>query len=284
MKKIMILSSLSLYLLANGNYVPLSQLSNNKKKEYNFVEKSKVTKEVGTENQKNILYNNKEIIKLEKKENNEITRDYKNRNILNDEMKPSKNSFSHNFTKDFSVTPKLSYMYVTTDIEGSTEKTHEIMPEIAFIYKEHTLKADYFNVNSKFNGGLELDTKWYRLSYLYKFYNVNIGLAYNGIRIKGYEKDNDNNTYNEKDNESFASIEVHLKNVKDQLVFEYGGFYGKNDNDVKNAYEYYINLGYKIFNNDNLILNVGYKNRTIEFDGDLKIETKGPILGISSTF
>ena len=280
MKKIMILSSLSLYLLANGNYVPLSQLSNNKKKEYNFVEKSKVTKEVGTENQKNILYNNKEIIKLEKKENNEITRDYKNRNILNDEIKPSKNSSSHNFNKDFTVTPRLSYMYVTTDIEGFTEKTHIIVPEVAFLYKKHTLKADYLNVNSKFYDIAELDTSWYRLSYLYKYYNANIGLGYNDLRIDFTEIEEGSI----KGSEKFPTLEVHLKNTEDQLVFEYGGFYGKNDNGVKNAYEYYINLGYKIFNNDNLILNVGYKNRTIEFDGDLKIETKGPILGISSTF
>ena len=279
MKKIMILSSLSLYLLANGNYVPLSQLSNNKKKEYNFVEKSKVTKEVGTENQKNILYNNKEIIKLEKKENNEITRDYKNRNILNDEIKPSKNSSSHNFNKDFTVTPRLSYMYVTTDIEGSTEKTHEIMPEIAFIYKEHTLKADYFNVNSKFNGGLELDTKWYRLSYLYKYDNANIGLGYNDLRGKLLYLDT-----NMKGSVKFPTLELHLKNTLNNLVLEYGGFYGKNNDRIRHAYEYYLNLGYKIFNNDNLIFNVGYKNRTIEIDDDAKLEFKGPTVGISTTF
>ena len=293
MKKIIILSSLGLYLLANGDYIPLSQLSDNKKKEYNFVEKIKTTKEVGIENKKSIHYNNKKIIKLEKKENNEIIKDYKNGNILNDEMEPSKNSFSHNRNKDFSVTPKLSYMYVTTSFEGETiDKTHDILPEISFVYKNHTLKVNYSDIRVKTDylstlnlSDFDLNSKWTRISYLYKFYNANIGLAYNDFRTKGNYIDNfDSNKYKEKDKESFASVEVHLKNVRDQLILEYGGFYGKNDNDVKNAYEYYINLGYKIFNNDNLILNVGYKNRTIEFDDDLKIETKGPILGISSTF
>jgi len=259
MKKVVVISCLGIYLLANNEYIPLSQISDNKKEEYNF---------------------NKET-KVKVKENNEIMKEYKSENILNDEIKPSKNSFSYNFTKDFSVTPKISYMYVDTSFEGENiKKTHEVIPEISFIYKNHTLKADYLNVNSKIYDVVELDTSWYRLSYLYKYYNANIGLGYNDIRadltLIGKKSI--------KDDERFPTLELHFKNTKDQLVFEYGGFYGKNDNNIEDAYEYYINLGYKIFNNDNLILNAGYKNRTIEFDGDFELEYKGPILGISSTF
>ncbi|WP_121626466.1 hypothetical protein [Poseidonibacter antarcticus] len=273
MKKIMILSSLGLYLLASGDYVPLSQLPDNKKKEYNFVEKNKTTKEIGTENKKSIHYNNKEIIKLEN--NEKILKEYKSKEIIKDELKYSENSF----TKDFSITPKLTYMYITTDVKGYSDKTHEIVPEVSFVYKDHTLKVDYFNVNANFDNEAKLDSKWYRLSYLYKYDNVNIGFAYNDLREKLLYLD-----INKKGSAKFPTLELHLKNTLNNLVLEYGGFYGKDYNKIKHAYEYYLNLGYKIFDNDNLIFNIGYKNRTIESDDDLKLEFKGPTIGISTTF
>lgn len=287
MKKIIIISSLVLYLFASDDYVPLSNLSQEKKVEYNFINKKTEINTAGNneyEKIKNINKNDNiqtfkdEIIEekqeLSKPINNEFVKEYKKDNILKDEKKVSQS----NFSKDFSITPKILYMNIATDIEKqSVEKTHEVVPEILFTYKNHNLKFDYLNVDLKYQNILELDTKWYRLAYLYSFYNANIGLAYNYLDIN-YSLLG----INAKDNQKFATFEAHLKNSKDNFIVEYGGFYGKN-NDIKNAYEYYLTLGYKIFSNDNLIFNAGYKNRIVE-NSDIKIEYKGPIVGISSKF
>lgn len=270
MKKIIIISSLVLYLFASDDYVPLSNLSQEKKVEYNFINKKTEINAAGNNEYEKI----EEKQELSKPINNEFVKEYKKDNILKDERKV----YQSNFNKDFSITPKILYMNISTDIEKqSVEKTHEVVPEILFTYKNHNLKFDYLNVDLKYQNILELDTKWYRLAYLYSFYNANIGLAYNYLDINygllGI---------NAKDNQKFATFEAHLKNSKDNFIVEYGGFYGKND-DIKNAYEYYLTLGYKIFSNDNLIFNAGYKNRIVE-NSDIKIEYKGPIVGISSKF
>lgn len=287
MKKIIIVISTLVLSLFSDDYIPLSNLSDKQKEEYNFINKNSIEKieEDSYKKVKDIkILNNQtkeEKQELSKPINKEFVKEYKKDNILKDERKISQN----NFSEDFSIIPKISYMNVSTDIEKeSIEKTHEVIPEILFTYKNHNLKFDYLSSNVKTNllsnlnwADFNLDTKWYRLAYLYSFYNVNIGLAYNYLDINfgllGI---------NAKDNQKFASIEAHLKNSEDNFIVEYGGFYGKND-DIKNAYEYYLTLGYKIFSNDNLIFNAGYKNRTIE-DSDLKIEYKGPIIGISSKF
>ena len=301
MKKIVSIPLFTLSLFASSEYVPVSELSNDKKVEYNFVNKSSLNKQnnqIETNNYKNVVKESNEIIEpleeveiketkvivpeniKEKKEviqntktvNKTLVKEYKKENILKDEVKYSDNSFS----KDFSVTPKLSYMNVNTSVDklNVNNKSHEIVPEFSLTYKNiHTIKADYFNVNAE-----EFDTNWYRIAYLYKFLNANIGLAFNSLTLKGDYLDDG------KDNEKFPTIEIHLKNSQNQLQVEYGGFYGKNSENIKSAYEYYLSLGYKIFNNDNLIVNAGYKNRTVEDDDGYILEYKGPTLGISSTF
>ena len=301
MKKIVVIPFLTLSLFASGDYIPVSELSHSKKEEYNFVNKTNIKKQnsqVETNNYKSVSQESDEVIepleeveiketkpyvsenikeKKEVKQNTKIenktfVKEYKKENILKDEVKYSDNSFS----KDFSVTPKLSYMHVTTSVDklNINNKSHEIIPEFSLTYKnEHTIKADYFNVN-----GEDFDTNWYRVAYLYKFLNANIGLAFNSTTLKGIAIEDG------KDNEKFATLELHLKNSQNQLQLEYGGFYGKNSGNIKSAYEYYLTLGYKIFNNDNLIINAGYKNRTVEDDDGYIIEYKGPTVGVSSTF
>jgi hypothetical protein len=298
MKKIVVFSFLALSLFASDEYIPVSELSHSKKQEYNFVNKTNINKALEEqthttapqesddviaplekleikETKVNISENakeKKEVITNTKVENKTFVKEYKNENILKDELKYSDNSFS----KDFSVTPKISYMNVTTSVDklNINNKSHEIVPEFSLTYKkEHTIKADYFNVKDE-----DFDTNWYRIAYLYKFLNANIGLAFNSLTVKGADIED------EKDNEKFATIELHLKNSQDQLQVEYGGFYGKNSVNITSAYEYYLTLAYKIFNNDNLIINAGYKNRTVENDDGNIIEYKGPTLGISSTF
>ena len=302
MKKIIIVSSLVLHLFASDDYVPLSNLSDKQKEEYNFINKNSVLdieKNNNYEKIENIqkeeeIQTFQEEIEEVKKEpivtDKEFVKEYKKQNILKDEKKESTSSFS----KDFSVTPKISYMHVTTNVEDENiEKTHEVVPEILFTYKNHNLKFDYLGSNVKKSDlsdiniqNFELETKWYRFAYLYSLYNADIGIAYNYLKLDGqYFNITDNQLY-KAENQKFPTIEAHLKNSEDNFLVEYGGFYGKNDSDVKNAYEYYLTLGYRVFNNDNLIINAGYKNRTVDLEDDDngKIEYKGPVIGISSTF
>lgn len=297
MKKTIIFSCLALSLYGNSDFIPVSKMSNDKKTEYNFINKKDITESVEKENYTSVKKENneitnsiedseikEEIIQEERTEkieenattiNKDFVKEYKKENILNDEKKYSQNSF----TKDFSITPKITYMNVSTTIEKEDiEKTHEFTPEILFTYKNHIIKVDYFEVNTKYKDlDFKFDTTWYKIGYLYKYLNANIGLAYNDLKLES------NDIENTEDNEIFPSLEAHFQNSQDKLLLEYGGFYGKNDSNIKNAYEYYLTLGYKIFNNDNLIFNAGYKNRTIE-DDDTKIEYKGPVIGINSTF
>lgn len=292
MKKIIAISCLSLFAYANNDYIPLNEMSKNDKYKYNFLKKEadlKVSEETykpvqKTNNKPEEIPNIKDIedsnpevknIKTNQKViDKEFVKDFKKDNILQDTKKQtytSKNS-------DFSITPKISYMYVSTNIDKEKlERTHEAIPEIAFRFKEHTLKADYFGVSAKNKDtNIKFDTNWYKIAYLYNYLNANIGIAYNDYRVKGKESD--------KFAQKFPSLELHFKNTENQLVVEYGGFYGKNDSQVKNAYEYYLNLGYKVFDNDSLVLNAGYKNRIIETNESEKFEYKGPIIGLSTTF
>ena len=307
MKKIVVLPFLTLSLFASGDYIPVSELSHSKKEEYNFVNKTNINKqnsqvETNTyksvsqesdeviepleeveikETKPNIIENikeKKEVIPNTKVENKTFVKEYKKENILKDEVKYSDNSFS----KDFSVTPKLSYMRLTLSDEEEIGKTNILLPEIAFKYKNHILKTDYMGVDIKYIYSyfdLNVETSWYRLAYLYNFYNANIGLAYNNYKVKASLLG-----VSGKDTDEFVTLEIHAKNKQNHIVAEYGGFYGKNDSDIENAYEYYLNLGYEVLNNDKLVFTLGYKNRTIEFDDGLELEYKGPTLGISSTF
>lgn len=308
MKKTIVFSSLAIFLYAQDDYVPLSKMSNDKKTEYNFVNKKNIIEAVEKENYTSVTEKNNErtnssqdseikdeIIQEEKigenstPINKNFVKEYKKENILNNEKKYSQNSFN----KDFTITPKIIYMNISTTIEKEDiEKTHEITPELLFTYKNHIIKFDYLESNVekkelvKLNfTDFNLDTKWYRLAYLYKYLNANIGLAYNYLKLDGeYYNVLENDWYVNKGNEKFLTLEAHFQNSQDKLLVEYGGFYGKNDSDIKSAYEYYLTLGYKIFSNDNLIFNAGYKNRTIDYDDGLQIEYKGPVIGISSTF
>lgn len=307
MKKIVVLPFLTLSLFASGDYIPVSELSHSKKEEYNFVNKTNINKQnsqVETNNYKSVSQESDELIepleeveiketkqyvsenikeKKEVKQNTKIenktfVKEYKKENILKDEVKYSDNSFS----KNFSVTPKLSYMRLTLSAEEEIGKTNILLPEIAFKYKNHILKTDYMGVDIKYIYSyfdLNVETSWYRLVYLYNFYNANIGLAYNNYKVKASLLG-----VSGKDTDEFVTLEIHAKNKQNHIVAEYGGFYGKNDSDIESAYEYYLNLGYEVIKNDKLVFTLGYKNRTIEFDDGSEIEYKGPTVGISSTF
>ena len=75
MKKIIIISSLVLSLFANDDYVPLSNLSNQQKEEYNFVNKnSVVTDEIKQDNK--VIDEKKELIKPINKEFVKVYRDW----------------------------------------------------------------------------------------------------------------------------------------------------------------------------------------------------------------
>jgi hypothetical protein len=319
MKKTIIFSCLALFLYAQDDYVPLSKLSNAKKIEYNFVDKKeKVEKpKIGeyeprkvevkkyeaitpikkVEIKENIIENDVNIEKIEEPKeeekviNKEFVKEYKNDNILQDVKKNSLNS-----SKDFSITPKLTYSYLKTDIYATdrisvVDEKSVLIPEIVLSYKNHIFKAEVLETESYFNqvilGGSDLETtvKWYKLYYLYNYNNISYGLAYNDFNLNWNAV---NYNISLKDKEEFPSLELHMKNSDKNLQVEYGLSYGKNNN-ITYSYEYYLNLGYKILKDNDLILSAGYKNRVIEYnfpnkEVDYEYQFKGPTIGISGTF
>ncbi len=314
MKKIVILSCLGFSLFAAGDYVPLSELSDDEKVGYNFTDKKDIVTPVESKNYTSVSKKNNEIIQpvennkikekikdvnkvqvnevntdLAEKEN--IVEEFKKENILQDVSKENKILKADN--RDFSITPKISYSFLKSDIYmvekvSVVEERGVLIPEVAISYKNHTLKAQRMSAKAYFEGvlidggDLSTDSSWDKLSYLYKYQNVNVGLGYNVYKLKNDFIFNEYDlTINGKEKERFASLEVHFKNEENNIQAEYGGSYGKNDN-LDYAYEYYLDLGYKIFK-DSLIVSAGYKNRTIEIDR-LRLQYKGPTLGLSSTF
>ncbi|NCB14046.1 MAG: hypothetical protein EOM78_20835 [Erysipelotrichia bacterium] len=123
MKKIIIVSSLTLTLFASDGYVPLSNLSNEQKQEYNFINKNSVInleknntyeKVENIQKEEEIQTFEEEIEEVKKEPittDKEFVKEYKKQNILKDEKKEN----STFFAKDFSVTPKISYSYLTVD-------------------------------------------------------------------------------------------------------------------------------------------------------------------------
>ena len=314
MKKIVILSYLGVSLFAAGDYIPLSKLSDDEKVGYNFTDKKDIVTPVESKNYTSVSKKNNEIIQpvennkikekikdvnkvqvnevntdLAEKEN--IIEEFKKENILQDVSKENKILKADN--RDFSITPKISYSFLKSDIYiadrvSVVEERGVIIPEVAISYKNHTLKAETMSSKAYFEGvlieggDLSTDSSWDKLSYLYKYQNVNVGLGYNVYKLKNDFIFNEYDvTINGKEKERFASLEVHFKNEENNIQAEYGGSYGKNDN-LDYAYEYYLDLGYKIFK-DSLIVSAGYKNRTIEIE-DVRFQYKGPTLGLSSTF
>lgn len=301
MKKIVTLSYLAISLFADGDYIPLSKLSDDKKIEYNFmdakknpkekikkeeefhpvksIENSEIKKEIVQEKTEKIQENNTPV-------NKDFVKEYKKDNILQDEKKYSQNSFS----KDFSITPKITDTFLTSDIH-ETEKVHPedkenvFVPEISIRYKEHTIKAEILDSESRYSNvlvvGSDLVTKvkWFKLYYLYNYENINLGLAYNNYKADFIVVDYN---VNYKTYEEFPTLEFSGKNEENQFEVNYGASYGQN-NYIDYVYEYYVNLGYKIFRNDIFNINAGYRNRTIDYD-DFIYQYKGPTLSLSSSF
>lgn len=301
MKKIVTLSYLAISLFADGDYIPLSKLSEDKKIEYKFmdskknsnekikkeeefhpiksIENSEIKKEIVQEKTEKIQENSTTV-------NKDFVKDYKKDNILQDEKKYSQNTF----IKDFSITPKITDTFLTSDIH-ETEKVHPedkenvLVPEISIKYKEHTIKAEILDSKASYSNvlvvGSDLETKvkWLKLYYLYNYENINLGLAYNNYKADFLVVDYDV-TY--KIREEFPTLEFTGKNEENKFEVNYGASYGQN-NYIDYAYEYYVNLGYKILQNNILNINAGYRNRTIDYD-DRKYQYTGPTLSLSSAF
>lgn len=321
MKKVIIIGLLAQILWGSDDYLPVSKLTDEKKYEYGFLNKENQKELIQPKNNietngyepiKETKVDVQEEIKIEKTElpkivveekkleikekdykkeaiNKEFLTDYKKENILKDSKVKNESSFA----RDFSITPKLTYSFLKSDIYitdrvSVVEERGVLIPEIALSYKNHTLKAEkmdskaYFEKVLIFGGDLSIDSSWNKLSYLYKYRNANIGLAYNAFEVKGnFIFDQLGLDFYTEDKEEFPSLEAHFKNEENKLQSEYGVSYGKNNN-LDYAYEYYINLGYKLLN-DNLVVSAGYKNKTIEID-KVRFQYKGPMIGLSGTF
>lgn len=278
MKIVVILSIFFTFLFSSNDYIPLSQFELNKKYEYNFIEK----KEKKQLNQKSSNFKiNSEF------SNKKVVNDYKKNYILKDtenlKLKKEENKLS--------FSPSLNYSYLT--IEGNypqkstlVDYKNVLIPELILQYDNHIMKLESLNVQPYFRGissQSDYDTKvnWYKLSYLYQYNNLSMGLAYNDYKNQWkYTLNAVENKYTLK--ESFPSLQLNLKNQKDNISLEYGFSYGKNSN-IDYSYEYHMNFAYEMINFENIQLNAGYKSRVIDVD-NLKFEYKGPIIGLKGKF
>ena len=170
----------------------------------------------------------------------------------------------------------MTYSPLTADysssLGSSSDKSNSIEPSGFISFGDHKIEASYFKSENEFSS-INTETTWYKLSYKYNYENVNIGLGVNHINF--------DRIVNEK-KEIFPSFEVDFKNSSGLMDLEYGASLGKNEN-IDYAYEYFINLNIKPYDNSNQSLVLGYKNRTIE-ENDEKIEFTGPFIGINTVF
>ncbi|APW65933.1 hypothetical protein LPB137_08715 [Poseidonibacter parvus] len=302
-----LLLSIGASLFASSDYVPFSKFSKEKQVEYNFIKIEKNSNEKIPEvkkikktqirnykkaNEANLIKKSQIRKQISQNtvniKNSEAIKEYKKENILNTNIKNTQDTFN----KNFSITPRLTYSYMQVNGYHSgkvdlKDEDNVVIPEISIEYKNNIVKVEGFSTKTFYDnvviGGEDLYTKasLYKLSYLYKYQNAKFGLAYNRYKIKWNYLYSGFYFYGD-DKQNFPSAELHLNNSDENLKVEYGLSYGRNS-DVKYAYEYYITLGYKIFKNDDLVIQAGYKNRTIDNDGS-KFEFAGPTLTLSSTF
>ena len=302
MKKTIVFSCLSLFLYAQDDYVPLSGLSDAKKIEYNFVETKKKVQSIDKEEYKalkiednkyetvseikeveikeDIIENNKNIEKIEElKENkniinNNLVKEYKNSNILQDSKKTENNLNNIQFSAQVIYSPLSAN--ASSSITNQSKKSNVIVPQIEFKINEHKLNAEYFYVKNKFLSG-DFETTLYKFGYKYNYLNANLGLNLNYLEV-------DSNVFLTGE-ELYPSIEMDFFYNIENIKLAYGLGVGTGS-DVNYSIDYFLSAEIKPYSLSDAAFVAGYINKTIQFDDDfdLKIEYKGPYIGVRSVF
>lgn len=264
-----LLLSIGATLYANSDYVPFSKFTQSEQIEYNF-------KKIEVNNTKNIEITKPIVPKVsEKVKTNDVVKEkilHKNKNQVEKQKVVQKTIYN----QDILYSARLTYSPLTADYSSSlgntTDSSNSVEPSGSVSFNSHKIEANYFKSENEFSFN-KAETTWYKLSYKYNYENVNIGIGANHVSI-----DRNNNDIKE----TFPSLEIDFKNSSGLMELQYGASLGKNKN-IEYAYEYFINLNLKPYNDSNLALVLGYKNRTIEKDNE-KIEFATPLIGINTVF
>lgn len=265
----LLLLSIGATLYANSDYVPFSKFTQSEQIEHNF-------KKVEVNNTKNIEIAKPIVPRVTKKvKTNDVVKEkilHTNKN----QIKKQKHTKKTVYKQDILYSARLTYSPLTANYSSSlldtSDTSNSVEPSGSVSFGNHKIEANYFKSENEFSSN-KAETTWYKLAYKYNYENVNIGFGANHVSI-----DRNNNDIKE----TFPSLEIDFKNSSGLLDLEYGASLGKNKN-IDYSYEYFINLNIKPYENSNLALVLGYKNRTIEKDNE-KIEFTTPLIGINTVF
>lgn len=269
------------------DYVPFSKISENKKKEYNFVNSQKkkesivkTTKEVKKtvpikretiEQPVRKIVKKKNRIRVVPKKKMPITKKVVARTQMNPKEKEQETT-SYNRAILLSAEAEVSFFtadYSSNTLNGSNTNL-TISPKFELIDNKHKVKLQYFQASDDISN-VDINTKWYKLGYRYNYKNSNIGFDINRITLSRSNL-----------KEFLPSLEVDMQNKLNQFVLNYGGSIGTNG-DV-DTYEYFLNIGYeKKFDLNNTSFNLGYKNKTIKTD-NAELDYTGPFISVKTVF
>lgn len=260
------------------DYMPLSKFSNEKKIEYNFVEKKQKQKKV-----KPLIKKVKPFIKKEKNEQKVLLSPMKKEvevikvreNILNDEVKQEdileeKNSITIDNTI---VEVRFEYSPIDIDISNATtslsENANAFSPILSYQNNKNKFTFEFFMTDKKF------ETKLYKLNYKRIFDNLQLGVGLNRYELTANSQ---------KAKENYFDIQANYRNeiqAINNLWFDVEGSIGTGDK--IDALEYKFTLGYQNnqFKESSYIL--GYKGKEFESDG-IDMSYKGPFIGIQTQF
>ncbi|MFK2821925.1 hypothetical protein [Arcobacter sp. YIC-80] len=260
------------------DYMPLSKFSNEKKIEYNFVEKKQKQKKV-----KPLIKKVKPFIKKEKNEQKVLLSPMKKEvevikvreNILNDEVKQEdileeKNSITIDNTI---VEVRFEYSPIDIDISNATtslsENANAFSPILSYQNNKNKFTFEFFMTDKKF------ETKLYKLNYKRIFDKLQLGVGLNRYELTANSQ---------KAKENYFDIQANYRNeiqAINNLWFDVEGSIGTGDK--IDALEYKFTLGYQNnqFKESSYIL--GYKGKEFESDG-IDMSYKGPFIGIQTQF
>lgn len=300
MVKILFIPLLVISLFANDEYLPLSEISKNKKIEYNFITNNKIENRYNDYKSVDIMSKKKFTNrKAYKKITNErkkprvykqkiVKRDIEKKNLILQDTKNEmdyKNDFATNINgKNISVIAQLTYESVSSKLDNKKfDSSNTYLPKLYVNINEHTIIGEYFKNSNSINFN-DIDVLIYTLGYRYnmqinKKFKISLGLDQEYLNL---DNSNDKSDYSE----YFPNLAFDLDyNILDIFNLSYGNSIGANGGDIKYAYKYYLNIetSPNLFNN-RIAFMTGYKHRTIKFKETNKLELFGPYVGLKVFF
>lgn len=267
------------FILAN-DYVPLSDFSKVKKKEYKFT--NTYVKPKNLEYKKTNEFTKKRLKQKSSKHYRSVKKSPVDKSYLILQNTKNTNAYYESRTKnrrDISVVTELTYHFFNGKVNDTKlDSSKSFIPKIYLNIDKHTIVAKYLKTNFD-----KIKNSNYTLGYRYNI-NQNNGLSANvGLDMNYFEFQN--NKAN-KLSEFYPSFEFDLNHdIVDTFNISYGAGVGSNGSGVKHAYNYFadIETNPHLLNNHVSIL-AGYKGRTYKDKNSDKYKLHGPYLGLKAFF